>query len=241
MYESKATNTIKYGVLLLALICVFQLPIKAKALVFSEVNIDIQYCECPAELAGMVGNKTYVYFAYYYSNVYKEWLAVYDLVPYGLEIWWNGNGYDSLKIHCITGYGTEYDTYKIYTRSSGGEWVENSGGLDSVSFWYFQDNPTALLKYNNIEILRVLTKEYTSETTRPTPIPTPTNTPTPTPIPVVNLDADESGLSELFHFAMEIMNIPISINGYEVTFLQIFIYIALASMTLILIFSASKD
>lgn len=70
---------------------------------------------------------------------------------------------------------------------------------------------------------------------------TPTPTPSPTNTPIVNIDANESGLSELFGFVMQLLNIPFSINGYEITFLQIFIYIALASGTLTLIFSASKD
>lgn len=75
----------------------------------------------------------------------------------------------------------------------------------------------------------------------PTPSPTPTPTATPTPIPAVEIDANEAGVSEIFDFAMRILNIPFNINGYEVTCLQIFIYIALASGVLYLIFGGTRD
>lgn len=43
MYKSKITNTIKYSVLLLALICVFQIPTKASAAVTTGTEFTENY------------------------------------------------------------------------------------------------------------------------------------------------------------------------------------------------------
>lgn len=66
-----------------------------------------------------------------------------------------------------------------------------------------------------------------------------TEKPTPTPTPTAEISVD--GWSELWDFVMRILNISFSIIGYEVTFLQIFIYIALASVVLVLIFGSTRD
>lgn len=67
------------------------------------------------------------------------------------------------------------------------------------------------------------------------------STPTPTESPVASIDVNDAGLADIFDAVMQIMNIPFSINGYEVTFLQIFIYIVLSTGVLYLIFGGTRD
>ena len=230
----KMSKYIKRLGLALLLICLLCQPQKASAFVFTDVNIDIQYCECPDELVDIVGNKTYVYFAKYEGGAYREWLAVYDYSPSTLQVWWNNSAHTTLRVSALDGSGSTCKPKAEYYRNNGGEWTKSSYAYGYTTF-EFQACPTAVLKYNNIETLKVLTKVYTSETVRPTPSPSPT----PTAVPVVNIDIEETGITKLFSGVMRIFNIPMQINKIEFTWWHIFIYLILAGLVLDLVFAPS--
>lgn len=250
--KPKTVTTIKYIGILLFLICVFQKPQEASAQLVDHgygFAFDV-YEDKPNDTIVSVlsehitkGYKNTFAFMVETWETHEQYLIFGEssLSPLQFNKWVQTD-----MVFCKwTGY---WWVYKLHN----GEWMqtyyyENKGGEQETGIFYqdgkikiyvFSEWTTTYFYYSKDGKDRTIwSSSYRAPTVTPIPLPTPT----PTPVPTVNVDANESGLSELFGFVMRLLNIPFSINGYEVTFLQIFIYIALASGTLTLIFSGSKD
>lgn len=235
--KPKTVTTIKYIGILLFLICVFQKPQEVSA-----------YPRQPHMTADALANPN----EDLNTDIYLE--VVFHAS--------DGNHFKALFVG-MNGYeGNEF----YITKQSNGlalikwnvkrlvEWEKSWGGIKTESSYVYDKGEEKtdsskysvyLRYYDDIEIVAYgkNTKVYLGgvDITAPTPTTMPTPTPTPTPVPVAEVDANDAGLTDIFDAVMRIMNIPFSINGYEITFLQIFIYIALASGVLYLIFGGTRD
>lgn len=248
MYKSKIVTTIKYAVFLLFLICVFQEPQEASARTEYIWNLDINVNveeKIPDDATRAVIDNVFSGKTLYDAG------AMIFVGGDGKEYLFICNGFDMNRIefrrYSKGNYFVSYfPTSRWVYRFDDGEWVFLSSAAAGSTWdtgipipWDTGLNLYIFREYTKVNVVFYDTVVWSPTDPTPTPLPTPTST--PTPVPVAGVDANDAGLTEIFGFVMEILNIPISINGYEITWLQIMIYIALATITLSLIFSGVKD
>lgn len=248
MYKSKIVTTIKYIAFLLFLICAFQEPQEACAKYVSGQGYGADFNVYETTPDDYTRSVIEQHITKATTKVSKGAMIIYasNGKKYLLVA---GGGYFSFNLEKYSGGSTfimNFPYGKWVYEDVNGEWVliasQNANAILDLRIPLGLTTIYMFREYINCTIYAFPIKAVLFEPSEAEiPLPTPTPTPSPTNTPIVNIDANDAGLADIFDAVMRIMSIAFCINGYEVTFLQIFVYIVLASGVLYLIFGGTRD